>query len=86
MMIDNGDRVTRAIRNAIRQEIETIVDEEAKEAATRVQEKVRRRTGAIAATVLERWNMEQCGTQLKIIVDLENAANAPAQRPPATDV
>jgi len=59
------------IRDAIQDEIKIAVEAEAKEAAARVEKRVKEMTMKIATNVLQRFDMEVMGEKLKITVDFE---------------
>lgn len=58
------------IRDAIQLSIQSIVEEESKLAASRVETRIKERVALIAATVMQRCSMEPYGPKgLKIIID-----------------
>lgn len=59
----------KAVRDFLQREIERIIDQEAEEAAKRVVEKIRGRTGEISSRVLEHYRMEMGHNFLRIEVD-----------------
>lgn len=61
-----------SLKKAIELQIQAIVNEEAKEAASRVEAKVRERSTFIATRVLERFSISQHGKQIQILIDFEN--------------
>lgn len=67
-MNDMSSHVYRAIKS----EIEKIIESEAKEAAKRVETRIRESIGSIAAKVLQHFTFNQFGTELRITVDFEN--------------
>lgn len=72
-MIPNPQSVEQAIRNAIQLSIQSIVEEEAKLAATKVETRIKERVALIATTVMQRCSMEPYGPKgLKIIIDFND--------------
>jgi hypothetical protein len=65
----SSDSIVSSIISAINQEVAKIVNEVAKEASARVEDKIRKQTGAIAASVLEYFTFERKGSELIIRVD-----------------
>lgn len=64
--------IEQAIRKAIADETARIVEDEATQAALRVEKRVRARTAEITATVLTRFSMERRGDELVIRVNFDN--------------
>lgn len=69
--MQNSDGITSAIQKAIKAEVESIVEQEAKAAAVRVEKRVGEQVGSIAATCLEHFSFERMGNHLQIVVDFE---------------
>lgn len=65
----------QVISNALKSQIERIVEEEAKEAAKRVEDRVRGSTGDIAARVLNHFSMEKYGSDIRITVHFPEMKN-----------
>ena len=65
----DSDALTKAIQSALTAETARIVEEEAKAAAKRVEERVRGETVRISTRLLQKFNMEMRGPTLCITVD-----------------
>lgn len=63
------DMLERVVKDAIQYEVEAIVAAEAKEAAKRVEQKVREGIAGIATRVLDHMEFSRFGTTLQIRVD-----------------
>jgi hypothetical protein len=68
--MDKADQFHQAILRAVKTETDRIVDEEAKAAATRVEERVRAAVGGIATRVATNVNFERFGPDIRITVRL----------------
>lgn len=66
----NSDRLVKNIMVALENETRRIVEEEAKKAATRVEERVRAKAGEIATLVTSNVSFERFGPDLRITVHL----------------
>jgi hypothetical protein len=60
------------LRKAIEYHIQLIIEEEAQEAARRVEKKVRERSTAIAANVLQHFEIGMYDKKIRILIDFEN--------------
>lgn len=61
------------IREALLKGIQRIIEEEANEAAKRVEKRVRESAGSLAATILSHFEMSSHGPKgLKIVVNFDN--------------
>lgn len=68
--MDKTDQFHQAILHAVKTETDRIVEEEAKNAAQRVEERVRAAVGSIATRVATNVNFERFGPDIRIMVRL----------------
>ena len=68
----NETMLSEVIYKGIENEVRKIIEEEAKCAGERVEERVRGMVGQVATKVLERCSFEVYGSTLKILVDFKN--------------
>lgn len=71
-MSNLSDELAESIRRSIKGEIEKIVENEAKEAARRVELAVRTRAAEISSVVLNHFSFEKYGSKLRIEIDFQN--------------
>jgi hypothetical protein len=71
-MMTPDNNICLGIQKAIEQQINLIIEEEAREAAQRVEAKVRERAAMISARVLERFEMSTYEKKLRILIDFEH--------------
>ena len=75
MNVQQTDKLHRAILHALDAEVIRIVDEEAKKAAARVEERVRGEAGKIAAKVASYVTYEATREEIRITVRLPDRDN-----------
>jgi hypothetical protein len=66
----HSDGVAGAIKRGIEDAIKQIIEKEVKEASARIESKVRESVGQITTRVLNRFTMQQMGSELVIRVDI----------------
>lgn len=71
------DQLLAAVTSAMETATKRIVEEEAKSAAARVEERVRGMAGEIATKVASWVNYERCGNELRITVRLPDRDKSP---------
>jgi len=69
----NERTLVEAVKKALEIEIESIVAEEAKEAARKVETRVREKTAQVACRILNQINFESRGPELVIRVNFNEA-------------